>query len=310
MKKILFLGILCIAFGILFLPNRDTFVSQVKTYLKHDPVRLLFVGDVMLSRHIGVLIERNDAHFPFELVKEEITRADIAFANFENPVSEGGINQGSRFSFRASPEVISGLTYAGFDIVSLANNHILDYGGEALIDSVSLLKNAGIEIAGAGETSDAAYEPAILEAKGMKIAYFAYSEFSGSGNTVASTKSTRIFDDISEANEIADFVVVSVHWGDEYETKQNDAQIILGRKLIDSGADLVIGHHPHVTQEVEEYKGGLIAYSLGNFVFDQNFSEDTRSGMVLEVAIQDGSIVGFVERQVRFNQNFQPFFTE
>ncbi len=274
---------------------------------------LLFVGDIMLSRAIGRIMEsQDDWFFPFRLISEKIERADIAFANLENPVSLRGEDRGSTYSFRADPRALSGLSKAGFDIVSIANNHMFDWGRDAFVDTMAYLEGAGIRYAGGGENMDLARRPMIIEHNGTKFAFLAYSQFSSfeinsPGPVILPIDIDLMLEDIASAKLISDVVIVSTHWGEEYETQASQKQKDIARALIDVGASLIIGHHPHVIQEIEEYGGGLIAYSLGNFVFDQNFSEDTRSGLILEVFIKGGELEGHNTTIVNFNKTYQPF---
>lgn len=276
-------------------------------------VRLIFVGDVMLSRHIGTIMERqNDWTFPYQLVKERLLTADLVFGNLENPVSTRGKNQGSIYSFRANPESLLALREAGFSVVSIANNHMFDWGSEAFLDTISHLSDIGIAHAGGGESLSDAREPAVLERNGTRFAFLAYSQFAGyrpqaDMPAMAPLDPLIMREDVMRARAIAQVVIVSVHWGNEYETFATLEQKEIARALVDAGATLVIGHHPHVIQEIEEYHNGLIAYSLGNFIFDQNFSEDTRKGLLLEVSMRGEVIESFSPSTVRFTDLFQPF---
>jgi poly-gamma-glutamate synthesis protein (capsule biosynthesis protein) len=265
----------------------------------------------MLSRQIGVIIEREGSDFPYALIKERVNAADVAFGNLENPVSSRGKNLGSIFSFRASPDVLSGLWRAGFDVVSLANNHMFDWGEEAFVDTFSHLRANSIEFVGAGINEADAHKPVVFEVGSERIAFLGYTEFAfvrpPQSPNMAILDSLRMREDIERARNLASTVVVSLHWGEEYETESSMEQKQLARSLIDMGATLVIGHHPHVLQEVERYGAGVIAYSLGNFVFDQNFSPDTRRGLLLEVGILDGEVVSVEEIILNFNTQFQPY---
>lgn len=276
---------------------------------------LLFVGDIMLSRAIGKAMNTNSNwNFPFLKIAELLKSADITFANLEGPISNNGTKVGSIYSFRADPKTIEGLLYSGFDVVSIANNHIWDYGGEAFKDTLKILKENNISSVGGGSTYDEAHTPIIKEVNGIKIAYLGYTNllptFLGSKGdklSVAFPEESQMVLDIQKAKASADIVVVSFHWGEEYKTHHNAFQEKLAHKAIDAGANLIIGHHPHVAQDMEKYKDGYIAYSLGNFVFDQNFSEDTRSGLLLKVTIKNKTIDQVISQKVNFNSSFQPY---
>lgn len=283
-----------------------------------DEVRMVLVGDIMLSRAIGKLAaNKADDTFPFVTTAEVLRSADIAFANLESPISSRGIQSGNKYSFRADPQTVDGLVAAGFDVVSVANNHIWDYSEDAFSDTLSVLKKNGIMPVGGGETHSEAHAPKIITVGKTRVAFLAYTNLvpawldeEAAAPAVARYDDDILKADITHASELADVVIVSFHWGEEYETKHNTAQERVARLAIDVGADLVVGHHPHVVQEVEEYGGGYIAYSLGNFVFDQNFSEDTARGLALFVTLRDGKIAEVNKKAVAFTGDYQPYFVE
>ena len=276
---------------------------------------LLFVGDIMLSRGIEDVMEKNnDWRYPFLRTADFLRNADLTFGNLEGPISKNGTKMGSIYSFEADPQSVEGLLYSGFDVLSVANNHIWDYGAEAFGDTLKILKDNGISYIGGGSSYDEAHQPVVREIKGTKIAYLGYTNLlpqslglKSSKPAVAFPDEDQIILDIQKAKALANIVIVSFHWGEEYETHHNSFQENLAHTAIDAGADLIVGHHPHVVQEVEKYNGGYIAYSLGNFVFDQNFSEDTKSGLLLTATLKDKKITEINQRQVKFNSSYQPF---
>lgn len=260
---------------------------------------LVFVGDIMLSRLVGQKTQASgDYRYPFFQSAGFLQAADLVFGNLENPISDKGKNMGSIYSFRADPRVIEGLTFAGFDVLSLANNHIWDWGEAALVDTVSLLEGAGIESIGAGRSYEEANAPVFLDVGGVEIAFLAYTDllperFEAVGEKPGLSnfdleKTVGLIESLVREDRL---IVISFHWGDEYEDMANDRQRATAKALIDAGADLVVGHHPHVVQELEAYGDGWVAYSLGNFVFDQTFSEETMAGAVLKVKLLKGAVV-------------------
>ncbi len=259
---------------------------------------LVFVGDVMLSRGVGRRMKaENDFKFPFRLVQATLATADLTFANLECPVSDQGTEQGHLYSFRADPRAIEGLLFAGFDVVSVANNHMYDWGPEALLDTLRRLREAGIRPVGAGANDLEAHYPLLVDLGRLRLAFLAYVDIQPQKATsapgrpgVAWLDADRALADIRFARPLADLVIVSPHWGVEYAAKPNPKQVALARRMIDSGADLVVGTHPHVIQPVEEYGGRWIAYSLGNFVFDQR-KQGTRRGLMLKVKVDGKRIV-------------------
>ncbi len=304
-----------VIFGSVFYFNSGHMdMNIVDAITGRDDATLIFVGDIMLSRSIGrLMVKSNDWSYPFANVKDFLKRADLTFANFENPMSNRGVLLGSIYSFRADPLAIEGMTTAGFDVVSIANNHIWDYGQDAFEDTRGILNENGITPVGGGDDFNQAHTAVIKDVKGTKIAFLAYTDllpkFLGSTNArpaVASPSVEQITVDVTRAKQQADIVVTSFHWGEEYQTVHNPKQELLAHAAVDAGADLVIGHHPHVIQDVEKYKNSYIAYSLGNFVFDQNFSEDTSKGLVIRVTVVDKKVTNFEQLITTFNKTFQP----
>ncbi len=318
------LGLVIVAIGyVLMEQSREVeYVAATPTPLVsptpepvHKKVSMIFVGDIMLSRQVGDKITASgDWRYPFLRIGDFLRSADITVANLENPVSDRGVRVGSIYSFRADPRTIVGLTYAGIDIATLANNHIWDYSREAFLDTMMHLKNAGIEYNGAGYTFDEAHRGVTKTVNDTTITFLAYTDLIS--RQVAATTTTpgvsflvreQVKADIAAAKLKSDLVVVSYHMGDEYQTSHNASQAIIYKEAIDAGADLIIGHHPHVVQEVEPYKNGWIAYSLGNFIFDQYFSAETMRGLALKVLVTDKKISSVESIPVQISAQSQPY---
>ena len=296
---------------------RATLIQPVfKERISSRPITLIFVGDIMLDRGVKYMIERygnGDYKFPFFKIRDYLNQTDVLFGNLEGPISDKGQKVGSIYSFRNDPRTIEGLVFAGFDILSVANNHIFDYGREAMEDTFLRLKEVGIDYVGGGFNEEEAYLSIIKEINGTKIAFLAYTNLGTPYWSAKEEKSgiswlteENLVTGIKKAKEEANLVIVSIHFGDEYKTSLTSEQRYFAHLAIDSGADLVIGHHPHIIQEIEKYKEGYIAYSLGNFVFDQGFSEETMKGLMLKVLIKDGKIKELVSVEVKINEFFQP----
>jgi poly-gamma-glutamate synthesis protein (capsule biosynthesis protein) len=283
---------------------------------KEKPITLVFAGDIVLDRGVEWIIQKygqGDFKFPFLKISDYLQEADILFGNLEGPISDKGVKVGSIYSFRNNPETIEGLKFAGFDIISVANNHIFDYGREAMEDNFLRLREAKIDFVGGGFNEIEAYAPVIKEINGVKIAFLAYTNlgseyWSAKGNRsgIAWLTVENLEKGVKKAKEMADLVIVSMHFGEEYQDQSTSEQKYFAHLAIDSGADLVIGHHPHVMQPIEEYNGGYIAYSLGNFVFDQSFSEETMKGLLLKVLIENGKIKEIIPIEIKINKFFQP----
>jgi len=287
---------------------------------KPDEHTILLAGDIMLDRSVEKMVNEvgeGDWAYPFKRISEFTSQADITFANLEGPLSDQGANQGSIYSFRFEPESIAGLLSAGIDVVSLANNHILDYGSLALCDSVERLQQAGIGTVGAGCSYEEANIPYIVELGNMRIAFLAYTNLYPSsrfaedempGLSHADTEIILQNVRFLKEKQLVDYVFVSYHWGDEYKTRSNKRQQDLAHKLVDGGVDVVIGHHPHVVQEMERYGDGWIIYSLGNFVFDQYFSDETMRGSFAEVTFVDGVLQNITPHDFKISETYQPYF--
>jgi len=241
-----------------------------------------------------------------------LSEADILFANLEGPISDKGSDLGKKYSFRMDPKVASVLAVAGFDIVSIANNHADDWGRLAFIDSIERLNEAGIIATGYTKNSSAPDALRIFSKNGISIGYLAFSEFdttlsrSGNDPRMLSISNPNYEQIISDGARQVDQLIVSYHFGDEYRDKPNSRQKKLARDAIDLGADIIIGHHPHVIESVENYKDGVIAYSLGNFIFDQDFSVETMQGLVFEVILDRDGIKKVNYGITEQNEKFQP----
>ena len=226
-------------------------------------------------------------------VRALIKGADIAVANFENPAPDKPRYHTSGTAFSADPKLIVGLADAGIDYVSLANNHIRDAGGAGLLQTIKNVTKRGIAVSGAGKDLTAARKPAILQAGGVKVAILGYDAIAGSYHATATRigsaplSARNVKADAAAARAAgADLVIVYPHWGTEYDPTPFATQKQLARMIIDNGADMVIGNHAHWAAAMEVYKGKPIWYALGNFVFDQTWSEPTMEGITLELTFR------------------------
>jgi poly-gamma-glutamate synthesis protein (capsule biosynthesis protein) len=287
--------------------GRDSTKVQVEAGPTSFPLRLNFVGDVMLARRYelpGGIIDSLGPEGVFAQVKPYLSDgADISVANLECPLTNRGTPHPTKpIVFRGRPTNVRGLAYAGIDVVSLANNHIIDYGLEGLQQTQALLDSVGIKYSGAGANSYEAFLPLFLVKSGVNFAFLAYSDRTGQYDNYqpylnagynkpgfAEQDTWRIFQAIRQAGEVSDCIVVQLHSGEEYcempneqadeewffpwSDKPSASQREIRRRIIDNGADLVICHHPHILQGLEVYNGSLIAHSLGNFAFDQDYPE-------------------------------------
>ncbi len=262
---------------------------------ERKPLTLLFGGDIMLSRTVNAkMVAYNDYQWPFTNIATTTVAADIAVFNLESPFLKDAnysVPTGS-FSFKANPLAVTGLTLAGVDVVSLANNHILNAGQQGLKDTLSILQENDITAVGAGLDEEEAGRGVLVERDGWRVAFLAYAY--PDDNSVATTKRAgivsldkeRLISDIARWRQQADLVIVLMHAGTEYVAQAGEAQIDFAHAAIDAGADAVIGHHPHWPQNWEIYNNKPIFYSLGNFVFDQMWSVGTSQGLLARLVFQ------------------------
>lgn len=244
-------------------------------YRKADLELLMAVGDLNFSGELGRKIVA-DPNYPWRYVKPILDRATILIGNLETPFSQRGKPYISKtWILKADPRTVRALNAAGFDLVTLANNHIMDYGPLALQETLLTLNQAKIKTAGAGMNLSAARRPALIKTpSGVTLAFLAYSSTYPEAFWATAHRPGTAYGnpavflaDIKAAKARADHVIVSFHWGNELRTVPSPYQVQYAHQCIDNGASLVVGHHPHVLQGFEAYHGGLIAYSLGNFAF-------------------------------------------
>ena len=255
----------------------------------------LVVGDIMLARGVAAAIERSrDPRRPFSAMSDVLHSVAFAFGNLESPFSARAQASPSanRLIFGAPSDALSGLMDAGFKILNLANNHALDQGPAGLRRTARLLDENAIQHVGAGADLDQAWQPAIVTANGIRIAFVGASYASLNDLGVARNPFVARIEDrdrlrrvLANCHARADFVVVTMHAGNEYTHKPNQAQIDFAHAAIDAGADLVVGAHSHWVQTFESYNGKPVFYGLGNFVFDQDWSRETTHGLALRVRL-------------------------
>jgi len=265
-----------------------------------EPVRIAFVGDILLAASVEKLMRREGFDYPYAKALPYLQEPDLTIGNLENPITTRGTPaENKKYVFKGSPELLPSLREAGIDFVSLANNHTLDQGVEGLLDTIDHLNETNLKHAGAGRNDEEAFKPAVFDVKGMSIAVFSLSrvvpEVSWKADKnhpgVAETyDSRRAVEAIERARESHDLIIVYAHWGEELSRKPREIEKQLARAYIDAGADLVVGSHPHVLQGFEHYNGRWIAYSLGNFIFNVTKNEDTRdTGVLNAVCTKDGA---------------------
>lgn len=265
-------------------------VHEKRITLKEpENIKLTFVGDIMLDRYIRDKAENADRgyHHIFLDVKDLFLESDAVIANLEGSVTDyksvTTYNQAdpNHYRFTFDPEILSSFKAANIRILSLDNNHILDFGKDGLAKTQDHIAKSGLTSFGDPYNKDAVYTETI---NGLNIAFISYNEF-------LKPDSKTTIEKIREYEGKVDFTIVYPHWGVEYAETPRESDRALAHQFVDAGADLVVGAHPHIIQKKEIYNEAPIYYSLGNFVFDQYFSEDVRCGLILTLEItQDGVI--------------------
>lgn len=270
------------------------FSVQVLFAADSSQISINFAGDVTFANHFERYVGTK-YHYPFAQFSE-FAEADISVVNLENPLTRRGIPSTKQFNFRALPEYVRVLQQGGIDIVNLANNHTYDYSDQGLFDTIYYLDEAGIRHIGAGKNIQDAHQPVVITVKGVRIGFLAYyglRKHSDSHPATADSAGTAlrklkyIREDIRVLREKADCIIVNFHWGIEKEHYPEEDQIWFAHKTIDYGADLIIGHHPHVLQGIESYKDKFIVYSLGNFIFGGNSRKHETSAVFQAVIDTD-----------------------
>jgi len=269
------------------------------------PVSVVITGDIMLARSVGARIKASDGLFPFEGTAEALKSFDLRIGNLECVVSTLGNPQPKTYTFEAPLRAYDRLSAAGYQIVSVANNHSGDYGKAAFSDMLTHLPTYGITPVGGGANRTEAHRLVTYQVRTTKIGILAYCEIEPSSfAATASTpghawlEATAMKQDIAVARSQVDFLIVFTHWGVEYVLQENAHQRYMARLAVDAGADLVVGAHPHVVEPYEVYHGKPIIYSLGNFVFDE-MPDVTALGNVLSFTVQGSRLLDWKLRGAR-----------
>jgi len=265
-------------------------LSNLNSQPFKEPLVFMFFGDVMVERgldrtacakgvkyFIGDLMGKGDRNFK---------NYDLVGANLEGVVAKNGVHSAPqmKYDFAFRPEIVSQFKDFGFNYFAIANNHITDQGESGLRQTRENLDKLGFSYSGCPDRTVGDCSMKIVERKGMKIAMLAFSNIFGRFDE------KKITEKIKEAKKQSDLAVVNIHWGAEYQKRFSKSQQNLAHQMIDAGADVIIGHHPHVVQGAEIYKNKLIFYSLGNFIFDQFFSVETQTGLAVRFDISHNKL--------------------
>ncbi|WP_353096539.1 CapA family protein [Tissierella praeacuta] len=273
-------------------------VNMVEQIEVEEKTTISLVGDILMDGSVRVHINKNGIEYPWEMVKNYFQEDDITIGNLETSITTKGTKWANKkFNFRSDPKNLKAMKEAGIDIVSVANNHSLDYGHDGFLDTLNYLDKYEIKMVGGGKNKQEAMEGIIVEKNGVKVGVLSFSRVVPDVKWYATDKRSGIVgaydvhikgivDRIKEMKEEVDVLVLSIHWGVERSNIPRKSEIDLARKLVDAGADIVMGHHPHVLQGIEIYNGKPIFYSLGNFVFG------SKNGLTSNTIIGQINLIG------------------
>lgn len=268
-----------------------------------DEYTIIATGDVIPARSVNSkLVQLNNFNYPFEKTVDFLKSADAVFINLESPLVPNCKTTLEGMVFCGDPRDVQGLVYAGVTVVNIANNHAGNYGIEGVNSTINLLKQNGINVTGNDSQS------AIIIIKGKKIGFLGYNDIGHKELGIAWADIPQFQQDISNLKKQVDFVIVTFHWGIEYTGTPNSTQIQLAHAAVDAGADLIVGNHPHWVQGVEEYKGKVITYAHGNYVFDQMWSQETREGILGKYTFNNKGLIKVEFVPVIIDNYSQPRF--
>ena len=278
------------------------------------------VGDIAFGDHplcVGFgadsIFQKNSSTFPFHYVKPVFEDCDLLFGNLECTLSQARRSPRDHDSvqMRGRPEYVSSLVESGFDVLNLANNHSLQHGEQTFRETVDLLTQHDIAVTGVNFEDHLVGLPTVVARGGLKIAFLGYSlrprQYFDQPPIYTEGHQDSILSDIKEIRGAVDIVIVSVHWGEEFIQHPSPSEIQLGRHMVSAGADLVIGHHPHVLRGIEKYEDGYIAYSLGNFVCDMVWDDSLRETGVFLCELSKDGVSDVRVLPCYINDEFQPF---
>jgi len=278
--------------------SSETETSLYTQNLPKKSITIVAVGDIMLGGTAEEVLLKEGYDYPFKHVKPLLSNASIVIGNLEGPLTSicnSDMKLDKEYVFRSPAEKVApALKNAGFNLLNLANNHILDYGTQGMHDTSKALKDSGINSVGVGENISQARTGIIMDTANGKVGFLSYSltfpESFWATDTSPGTAfghKQQIISDIKRLKPQTDSVIVSFHWGREKTTELRPYQPTLAHAAIDAGASVVLGHHPHVLQAIEKYNDGLIIYSLANFVFG-SYSQDAKTSVIARVTLNEG----------------------
>ncbi len=278
-----------------------------------DDINIILTGDTMLSRNVEHLCrEKSDYDYPFSQISYLIKKTDIAFTNLETPLVDGE-NLKTGLTFRADPRFAAALRRAGLNIVSVANNHILDRGVAGLAKTLLYLEKSGVAYSGADRKSLSG-KGVIISAGSCRVGFISLTDTLNSlrrsdyarDKVINYNNTEGIINAVRDLRRKSDVVIVSVHWGMEMASEPSEREIELAKKIISAGADIIAGHHPHVIQPYRKINGGHVFFSMGNFVFDQTAKSETRSAVMIGVTVRNKKIHSIVAYPLAIDREYRP----
>ncbi len=281
----------------------ETVKTKTTSKIDEEPIILISTGDIGLVRDVNYRIQqKRDVNYPFLKISEYLNDADLTITNLEGPLIKNCPVILTGFKFCGDALNVKGLSFAGIDAVSLANNHTTNYGLEGLRETVNTLEREGIISFGIDDLVK------YTDIKGKKFALIGFvelnNEWAGLNNATAENVSKLV----AIAGKNSDAVITSFHWGAEYSHDPTENQILLAHLAVDSGADIVLGNHPHWIQISEIYKEKFITYAQGNTIFDQDWSQETKEGVIYKFVYKNGNFEKIDEKYTVIEDNSQPRF--
>jgi poly-gamma-glutamate synthesis protein (capsule biosynthesis protein) len=287
--------------------NLDQKISPIvnATEKPENGVSILFLGDMMFDRYIRQIGEKKGYSFPFQKVVSLLANNDLVVGNLEGPITnnqsvslDSKMGEKNNYIFTFDPKLAKTLAEENIKLVNIGNNHIANFGSSGIENTRDYLTQSGVDFFGDPEKIDK--RMTFKNVKWLNIAFVNYNQFVLNGKQ-------KTVDDISKAKNVkADMIIIYTHWGKEFVDQPDQKIKELAHEFVDAGADLIIGTHPHVVQSKEEYKGKMIYYSLGNFIFDQYFDPKTQTGLAVQITIIPmNKKIEFKEFQIKMKNNGQ-----
>lgn len=285
------------------LPIEIEIENPVEKVEEHKPIKttISLVGDILMDGSVRTQIDKNGVEYPLDKVKNYFLDDHVTIGNLETSITYREEKwPEKKFNFKSDSKNLKAMKDSGIDIVTLANNHSLDYGYDGFIDTLNYIDKHELKRAGGGKNKEEALAGTIVEVNNIKIGVLSFSRVVPTVDWYATTKRPgivgaydghikEVIEQINIMKENTDLIVVSIHWGVEGSNHPRVEEINLAKKLIDNGADIIMGHHPHVLQGIEIYNSKPIFYSLGNFIFTSK-GENARNTVIAQVNLIDKEI--------------------